>query len=373
MKYVITSLLAVLVHSSLFCQSLNSEKPADSLAANTLYEAVVQDLGHSPTQRQKFVNMFLDTKYENLTSFNSQGTDQSQFRVVQTRVYLKGDYKDKISYGLRYRLNEKDASNALEFAFLEYHFNPNWTISMGKMFTAWGSMELSYNSADLYMFSNIINSIELFSPGVSVTYKTHGQSFKFQVISPGEQFASQAYKDKAYAGLFLWEGKLFKDILKTRYGYGLFQHNANKYYSWVTLGNQISINDFAMELDWIYGYRNLADPQFALMNDQKNPTINYVKDNVVMATFKYKINKVTPLIKVMHNYRQDINQGISYVYSGISGVVEYNPFSDPAFSALRLFAAYNFYNYKYKQQVNPISDNNQSQVAIGVRWMVPIF
>lgn len=374
MKHVFTFLFAVFGLNSLLGQNINHSSSTDSLSPTTLYQVVAQDLGHSlKTEDQKIVKLFLDTKYENLTTISSQGVDQSQFRVVQTRAYLKGDYKDKISYALRYRLNEKVPSNALEFAFLEYHFNPNWTIGMGKLFTAWGSMELSYNSADLYMFSNIINSIELFSPGISIAYKTKGQVFKFQVISPGEQFASATYKDKAYAGLFLWEGQLFGDLWKTRYGYGLFQHNADKYYSWVTLGNRITVDKFSMELDWIYGYRNLADKQFALMNNLDAPVVNYIKDNVAMATFKYKINKITPQIKVMHNYRKDLDQGISYIYNGVSAVVEYNPFSDPAFSALRLFGAYNFYNYHYTDFQNPIKDANESHIAIGLRWMVPIF
>ncbi|MHC5353853.1 porin [Myroides sp. LJL115] len=370
MKNKVLFFLPFLIHFTSYGQT-NISVEQDSLGSPTIYGAIKKELGIPNKQQSKLIRVFLDSKYENATKFNGSELEQSQFKVVQSRVFVQGEYKDKLSYALRYRLNEPDGSKALEFAFLDYKINSHWSVSMGKLFTAWGSTELSYNSADLYMFSNIISNAELFAPGFSVSYEFDNQLFKLQFISPGKQYVSQAHKDKAYAGLFLWEGLLFKEHLKTRYGYGLFQHDANKFYSWVTLGNRLTINNFMMELDWIYGASNLADKQLDdMLGDHKLSTY-YVRDNVTMLSFKYRLNKVVPYIKLMYNYRKDLQVDTSYSYSGVSAVVEYYPFSDPTLKDFRLFGGYNFYQYHFKDKV--LNNKDQHLIAIGLRWMVPLF
>lgn len=352
--------------------SLNMMAQDDKKQESTLLGVVASSIKGDSEKKVNTLDVYLDTKYENLTKFSGEGTSDSKFRLVQSRVYLKGNYNNKLTYSLRYRLNESVSSNALEFAFLEYNIDDHWTVGMGKQFTAWGSTELSYNSADLYMFTNIIGSIELFSPGASVAYKVKGQSFKLQMVSQGEQFASEAYKNKAYGGLFLWEGELFKKHLKTRYGYALFQHDAKKYYSWVTIGNRLTFNNFMAEVDWMYGFRNLKDAAFTDLNTI-TAGVAYVNDNVTTASIKYKFNKVTPYVKAMYNYRNDLDNNVSYALKGISTAIEYNPFSEKAFKDLRLYAAYNFLNYDYKNYKEAKSDKNEHQIAVGVRWMVPLF
>ncbi|HCO20779.1 MULTISPECIES: porin [Sphingobacterium] len=352
--------------------TLNTMAQDDKKEETTLLGVLVPTPTVTPQEKINNVEVFLDTKYENLTKTSGAGTSDSKFRLVQSRVYLKGNYNNKLTYSLRYRLNESTASNALEFAFLEYNIDEHWTVGMGKQFTAWGSTELSYNGADLYMFTNIISSIELFSPGASVAYKVKGQSFKLQMVSQGEQFSAEAYKNKAYGGLFLWEGELFKKHLKTRYGYALFQHDAKKYYSWITIGNRLTINNFMAEFDWMYGFRNVADAAFTDLNTVTKG-VAYVKDNVTTASIKYKFNKITPYVKVMYNYRNDLDNAVSYGLKGISTAVEYNPFNEAAFKNLRLFAAYNYLNYDYKNYTVAKSDRNEHQIALGVRWMVPLF
>ncbi|SHL89107.1 porin [Myroides odoratimimus] len=339
---------------------------------STLLGVLTQQANPDAPKKVNTLEVYLDSKYENLTKTSGSGTSDSKFRLVQSRVYLKGNYNNKLTYSLRYRLNESVASNALEFAFLEYNIDDHWTVGMGKQFTAWGSTELSYNSTDLYMFTNIIGSIELFSPGASVAYKVKGQSFKLQMVSQGEQFVAEDYKNKAYGGLFLWEGELFKKHLKTRYGYALFQHDAKKYYSWVTMGNRLTLNNFMAEVDWMYGFRNVGDAAFTDLNTGTKG-IAYVKDNVTTASVKYKFHKVTPYVKVMYNYRKDLESNVSYALKGVSTAIEYNPFNDKAFKDLRLFAAYNFLNYDYKNYEVSKADKNEHQIAVGVRWMVPLF
>lgn len=349
----------------------DSNISTDSIADPTIFGVVKKELDLKDKGSSKLIKVFLDSKYENATKINQGHIDQSQFKVVQSRVFIQGQYKDKLSYAMRYRLNEPDGSKALEFAFVDYYINQKWSLSMGKLFTAWGSMELSYNSADLYMLSNIISNAELFAPGISVTYTQDKQKFKLQFISPGQQYTQANYSNKAYAGLFLWEGVLFKDHLKTRYGYGLFQHDSNKFYSWVTLGNRLTIDNFMMELDWIYGVSNLRDSQISTMANLPASDIYNLRDNVTELSFKYKTGKFVPYVKLMYNYRKDLHNDLSYSYSGISGVLEYYPFSNELMKDFRLFAGYNFYQYHYNESI--LTNKGQHLAMIGLRWMVPLF
>ncbi|MDR2223496.1 MAG: OprO/OprP family phosphate-selective porin [Flavobacteriaceae bacterium] len=363
MKKNLLFLFSFVSYYAMYAQQIENKTLLDVLQNDTSTKTETQS-----TPRK--LNVYLDSKYENYTRIREYDPNESKFRVVQSRVYAKGVFSNKVTYQLRYRLNESVASNALEFAFLEYSPDEHWTIGLGKQFTAWGSMELSYNSADLYLFTNIISSIELFSPGASVAYKTHGQSFKLQAISPTTQFASEEFKNKAYAGLFLWEGKLFQDHLQVRYGYGLFQHNANKFYSWITLGNRLTTGNWMAELDWIYGSRNITDTQFPTIAD-KQP-ISYIRDNVTTMSLKYKLNKMTPYVKAVYNYRTDLDTNNSYSSTGISAAIEYNPFETELMKQLRLYAAYNYITYDYKNY-NTIGNQSESQIAIGARWMIPLF
>lgn len=359
----------------LFCLTFNSyaQQANKEQEPQTILAAIVPELSaraDSVIPKQSSIDVFLDSKYENFTKFTGDQTLESRFKVVQSRVYLKGTYKNKLSYAMRYRLNEEKSANALEFAFLSYQLSPHWSVEMGRMFTAFGSMELSYNSADLYMFTNIIGSIELFSNGVAATYKNHGQSFKFQLVSSGEQFTTPAYKNKAYAGLFLWEGSLFNEHLKTRYGIAAFGHDANKYYSYITLGNRLVVDDFLMELDWMYGTRHLNVAAFTLPGTVDNPLL---RDNTTTASFKYRTGALTPYVKVMYNYRKDLEQDLAYSYSGVSIALEYNPFKQAPLQDLRLFGAYNFYAYDYFGYQQKPDLEQEQQIAVGVRWMIPLF
>ncbi|MEC4114198.1 porin [Myroides pelagicus] len=340
----------------------------------TLVELAVAEMGYEKkqtSQSKSRVKGYLDSRYENYTKIKSGETTDSRFRVQQSRVYIKGNYKEKVSFAMRYRLNATTGTDALEFAFLDYKVNDRWTLSMGKQFVAWGAMEFSYNGSDQYMYTNMLGSMDLFAPGASVTYHTQGQSFKVQGVSLSEQYSAAAYQNKAYAGLFLWEGSLFGDRLKTRYSYGLVQHNGNRYYNWLMLGHRVSWNKWMVELDWMYGYRNVKDDQLALMSAETSPY--YVRDNTTTMSIRYKTKKFSPFIKLMYNHRNALQVNSVYAQRGIMGALEYYPFSDLLLKDLRLFATYSYINYDYKESIITPQALDEQQLYIGVRWMVPLF
>ncbi|MEK6450499.1 MULTISPECIES: porin [Myroides] len=316
-----------------------------------------------------YFNLYLDSRYDFNTTFNGQQTDNSNFQVNQTRMYLTTKFLDKVEFSMRYSLlNNND--NPLEFAVLEYFANEKWSFAAGRLMTGWGSFEIDYNGGELYMYSNIYPDIEVYSNGASVSYHTPKSTYTLQFISPGDGFVAEKYKNKAFGYLGLWQGELFDGKLKTRYGYGLLQHDASRYYNWVTIGNRLDIDNLQIEADWMFGYRNL---NYSSILDLENDLGNtYIKDNATTLSLKYKIDKVVPYVKGMYSKRNDLDNGNAYSVVGVQGAVEYYPFSEPLFKDIRLFASYNYQNTTFDKNLSNLSDSHQHQVICGVRWLVPL-
>jgi hypothetical protein len=203
-----------------------------------------------------------------------------------------------------------------------------------------------------------------------VAYKVADQTLNLQVInSDAPQFATEKYKNKSLAGLFLWEGGLFNNVFKTRYGYGAFQHDANKYYSWITLGNQINIQKFTAELDWYMGDR---DMDYGSVVQEQVSGLRHVRDNSVSVNFKYDFGKIKPSIKGVWNKRRDqLNSG-SYVNGGVQALVEYYPFTDPLIKDLRFHLMYAYNRTNFNGVYNIMEGINQNMIIVGMRWMFKV-
>lgn len=317
-------------------------------------------------------NFYLDTRYDLNTKFGPHYDNTSGFQVNKTRIYLTTKIKDKFQVFLRYNLNAAADAKALEFAFLEYNINDNWAISAGQLITAWGTFEIDYNGADIYNNTTLLDNLEVYAPGVNLAYMFKNHRFNLQITSASSQYATPEYVNKAYAYMFLWQGSFFQDKLSTRYGYGLMQHDSSKYYNWITLGNQLRIDRWFAELDWIYGFRNINfDPTSTLTGPLYDPT--YVKENAVALSVKYHFDNWNPYIKAIYNKRDALDQDAAFSLLSLQGAFEYYPFKkDPLFKDIRLFAAYTYNLTTYKKQVANLADINQHQVLAGVRWLIPI-
>lgn len=316
--------------------------------------------------------LYLDTKYQYEADFGPGINTSNGFDVNKTRLYLTSKIKDKLSFVLRYNLDTNDSSKALEVAFLEYRFNPNWAITAGKLFTAWGTYEIDYNGAEIYSNMTLLDDLPIYAPGVNIAYFYKKQRFNIQITSQNNEFASPEYKNKAYGYMFLWQGSLFQDKLRTRYGYGLLQHDANKFYNWVTLGNQLRIKRWFAELDWVYGFRNINfDPNDLLTTPQYTDT--YVKENALGLSLKYHFDSWNPALKAIYNKRDALDQDAGFNQWSFEGTLEFYPLKrDPLFKDIRLFTSYTYYLTQYTKEVDYLSDQIKHKVQVGVRWLIPI-
>ncbi|MHC5201643.1 porin [Myroides sp. LJL119] len=317
-------------------------------------------------------NFYLDTRYQYKSDFGPNLSTANGFQVDKTRIYLTSKVKDKLSFVLRYDLNASESSNALEAAFFEYRINPNWAIAAGKLFTAWGTYEIDYNGGDIYSNMTLLNNLPVYAPGVNIAYFTNNQRFNLQITSQDNQFASPSYQNKAYGYMFLWQGSLLQDKLRTRYGYGLLQHDSDKFYNWLTIGNQLRVKRWFAELDWVYGFRNINfDPNQELTTPGYMDT--YVKENAVGLSLKYHFDTWNPAFKVIYNKRDALDQGAAFKLWTLEGTMEFYPFKyDALFKDIRLFASYSYNLTQYTKDVAYLNHNIVHKVQCGVRWLIPL-
>jgi len=100
----------------------------------------------------------------------------------------------------------------------------------------------------------------------------------------------------------LWEGSLMNGMLKTRWGYGAFQHSKTKFYNWMTLGTQLNVGKFTTELDYYIGNR---DMDYGSVVDVEELGARYVRDQSLSLNLKYDFGKWKPFIKGTWNQRHD--------------------------------------------------------------------
>ncbi|MDR0227945.1 MAG: OprO/OprP family phosphate-selective porin [Flavobacteriaceae bacterium] len=322
------------------------------------------------TAKVKF-GLYYDQRYNFNSEFHNGTNIANEFAIVTNRIYFESKYDDKLSFRLRYNLNAS-TNPALEFAYLEYRFKPNWSIAMGKLITAWGTYEIDYNGANVYLYSTVGGNINVFDPGVNIAYHTNKQRFNLQFITAGNNFVDPNYKRKALGYLFLWEGHLFDGKMHTRYGYSLMQHNQDKYYNWITLGNRVNLKQWAFELDWMYGFRNINYTNTTGF-DNRIEGVSYVKENATALSAKYLFKNWNPFFKAIYSSRNDLNTGGTYQVKSLQSAIEYYPFRSSIFMKdLRLFAVYNYQNYTYQKNYSNLPKANQHQILCGMRWLMPI-
>lgn len=345
-----------------FTLSLIAQNPAENEAAPILKDVFSKD------------NSFLQVKVDMRTDYQIRFSDKIEeqtFRAQTFKLVLEGDIVQGIRYRLRHRLNKSQGpmrdnyGAATDMAYLEFDIGKQFSIRAGKQIVAFGTMEFDYNPADVYLFTMCNDDLPAYATGVMGTYEFLGQRLNLQLINSDKQFTSVAYEPIGMAGLLLWEGSFFKDVLKTRYSYGLFQHNANKFYNWITLGTQLNIHKFTAEFDAFMGERQMDYGSVV-----GNPTLGVreVRDGSYSVNLKYDFGVVRPQLKCVYNKREDKLSGGYYDSKGIQAVAEIFPFKKPLLVNLRFHAMYSFLNTKFHGVYSALGEQNQNTILVGTRW-----
>ncbi len=322
----------------------------------------------------KMLNVMLDTRVDMQGSFNSEDLNDLSFKGQTIKFWLVGEIVPGIRYRLRQRLNKPQTplregySSSTDQAWIALDAGKHWTFTIGKQSVQFGTFEYDYNPADIYQGTMAFDDLDAYKTGVDVAYKFLNQVIHFQMVnSDATQFASEKYKNKALAMLTMWEGNLFDNVLKTRWGYGIFQHSKKKFYNWVTLGTQLNINKFTAELDYYTGYRNM---DYGYMMDNDSLGLRYVKDQSVALNLKYDFGKWRPFIKGTWNQRHDKDfESDAYESWGIQAVVEVYPFTNKYLKDLRFHTAYMYSHSDFQGEFAKLSNTDTHTLLVGTRWL----
>lgn len=322
----------------------------------------------------KMLNIMLDTRVDLQANFDNDGLNDLSFRGQTIKLWVVGEIIPGIRYRLRQRLNRPQTplregySAATDQAWIALDAGEHVTFTIGKQSVQFGTFEYDYNPADIYLGTMAFNDLDAYKTGVDVAFKFAGQVLHLQVVnSDASQFASEKYENKALAFAAMWEGNLFNNVLRTRWGYGAFQHNKDKFYNWITLGTQLNVDKFTAELDYYNGYRNM---DYGYMVDNDSLGLRYVKDQSLALNLKYDFGKWRPSVKGIWDKRHDKDADEdAYESKGIEAALEFYPFTNPLVKDLRFFAAYSYTNTEFKGEFSPLKNENAHQVLVGTRWL----
>ncbi|MCD8263363.1 MAG: OprO/OprP family phosphate-selective porin [Tannerellaceae bacterium] len=323
------------------------------------------------------LNILFDTRVDLENIINNHSSDEFSFKGQIVRIWLVGEIYPGIRYRVRHRLNklqtpERDGYRAAtDHAWVSFDAGKRWTFTVGKQSVQISTFENDYNDADVYLGSMVYYTFDGSMTGVNTAFKPGKQEFNFQVTnSDAPIFANESHKYRAVAFNFMWAGSLFNDVIRTRWRYGTFQHNKDKFYNWLTLGTQLNIGHFTTEFDYYEGTRQ-ADYGDLVMADSLG--YRYVHDQSISLNLKYNFGKWRPFVKGIWDKRYDKEfDDTAYRSLGIQGVVEFYPFTDARLKDLRFHAAYTFKSTDYRGAFNQLPNTNVNTFLVGMRWIFKV-
>ncbi len=324
----------------------------------------------------KMLNILIDTRVDFQADFQEGDVTDLSFRGQTIKLWFVGEIVPGIRYRLRQRLNKPQEplregySAATDQAWVAFDIGKRWTITAGKQSVQFGTFEYDYNPADIYLGTMCFNDLDAYKTGVNVAYRFAKQTLNLQVVnSDYNQFADEEYKNKALALNLLWEGSLFSDVLRTRVGYGAFQHNGDSIYSWITAGLQLNVEKFTAELDYYNGRRNM---DYSSVVGTEGLGNRVVQDQSAAVNLKYDLGKWKPSVKAVWNQRYDKEyDATAYTNAGIQALVEFYPFSGLV-KDLNFHAMYSYQNTDYKGQFSELADADVHTALVGFRWLFKV-
>ena len=171
---------------------------------------------------------------------------------------LGGNIGNHISYYLLQRIIPKDGSVSFfdntDFLYVQYNFNNQWAIRMGKEALYVGGFEYDAAPIDVYYYTHFWGTIHCFQLGVSASYTDKQKKNKFVF-----QFANSPYIYYEGTGNE-WKKGLFSYNLYWNGNYGPFsaiysinfmEYERGSFVNYISLGNKLSFNKWSIYIDYM--------------------------------------------------------------------------------------------------------------------------
>lgn len=371
----------------------------------------IQSIYERITKLEKKNDMF-NLYFNYAASFQAEHNSLSdewgtKFANKQLRIEIKGNLTDKLYYRLRHRLNkatdakgEDNFAKATDIMMVGYNFNDKLSISGGKMCQIWGGFEFDENPMYIYQYSDMVDYMDNFMAGVTVSYKpiptqeiaveiSNSYNGKFAdeygdeavVVNNDEAHALQKSKNPL-TYIINWNGSFFDGKLNTRWAWGLQTQAKGKYSRMLTLGQQLNLPKFQWYFDYMGAFDDLDRLKIATNELRDALVVGDAPGNVYLGKVHYnsfitKANwQFAPswnlMLKGMYetasvtkmerfkNYRKSF---------GYMGSIEYYPAKQQDF---RLFLAYVGRKYDYSTKCG-LKDYNTDRIELGFMYRIKAY
>ena len=373
----------------------------------------IQSIHERITKLEKKNDMF-NLYFNYAASFQAEHNSLSdewgtKFANKQLRIEIKGNFTDKLYYRLRHRLNkatdakgEDNFAKATDIMMVGYNFNDKLSISGGKMCQIWGGFEFDENPMYIYQYSDMVDNMDNFMAGVTVSYKpiptqeiaveiSNAYNGKFAdeygdeavVVNNDEAQALQKSKNPL-TYIINWNGSFFDGKLNTRWAWGLQTQAKGKYSRMLTLGQQLNLPKFQWYFDYMGAFDDLDRLKIAtnelggaFVDDEGNALGNVYLGKVHYNSFITKANwQFAPswnlMLKGMYETASvtKMEQFKNYRKSfGYMGSIEYYPAKQQDF---RLFLAYVGRKYDYSTKCG-LKDYNTDRIELGFMYRIKAY
>lgn len=371
----------------------------------------IQSIHERITKLEKKNDMF-NLYFNYAASFQAEHNSLSdewgtKFANKQLRIEIKGNLTDKLYYRLRHRLNkatdakgEDNFAKATDIMMVGYNFNDKLSISGGKMCQIWGGFEFDENPMYIYQYSDMVDYMDNFMAGVTVSYKpiptqeiaveiSNSYNGKFAdeygdeavVVNNDEAKALQKSKNPL-TYIINWNGSFFDGKLNTRWAWGLQTQAKGKYSRMLTLGQQLNLPKFQWYFDYMGAFDDLDRLKIAT-NELRDALVggdapgNAYLGKVHYNSFITKANwQFAPswnlMLKGMYETASvtKMEQFKNYRKSfGYMGSIEYYPAKQQDF---RLFLAYVGRKYDYSTKCG-LKDYNTDRIELGFMYRIKAY
>lgn len=371
----------------------------------------IQSIHERITKLEKKNDMF-NLYFNYAASFQAEHNSLSdewgtKFANKQLRIEIKGNLTDKLYYRLRHRLNkatdakgEDNFAKATDIMMVGYNFNDKLSISGGKMCQIWGGFEFDENPMYIYQYSDMVDYMDNFMAGVTVSYKpiptqeiaveiSNSYNGKFAdeygdeavVVNNDEAKALQKSKNPL-TYIINWNGSFFDGKLNTRWAWGLQTQAKGKYSRMLTLGQQLNLPKFQWYFDYMGAFDDLDRLKIATNElrdafDGGDAPGNVYLGKVHYNSFITKANwQFAPswnlMLKGMYETASvtKMEQFKNYRKSfGYMGSIEYYPAKQQDF---RLFLAYVGRKYDYSTKCG-LKDYNTDRIELGFMYRIKAY
>lgn len=371
----------------------------------------IQSIHERITKLEKKNDMF-NLYFNYAASFQAEHNSLSdewgtKFANKQLRIEIKGNLTDKLYYRLRHRLNkatdakgEDNFAKATDIMMVGYNFNDKLSISGGKMCQIWGGFEFDENPMYIYQYSDMVDYMDNFMAGVTVSYKpiptqeiaveiSNSYNGKFAdeygdeavVVNNDEAQALQKSKNPL-TYIINWNGSFFDGKLNTRWAWGLQTQAKGKYSRMLTLGQQLNLPKFQWYFDYMGAFDDLDRLKIATNELRDAFVAGDAPGNVYLGKVHYnsfitKANwQFAPswnlMLKGMYETASvtKMEQFKNYRKSfGYMGSIEYYPAKQQDF---RLFLAYVGRKYDYSTKCG-LKDYNTDRIELGFMYRIKAY